>query len=95
MVKENILRLVNRNDLSITGVEKVISFSPNEVNLLALDCEMKILGRELQTVKLDEENGDLVISGVIESIKWSDKKEKQSLLKRIFKWFYLKRYRNQ
>lgn len=76
MVKENILRLVNRNDLSITGVEKVISFSPNEVNLLALDCEMKILGRELQTVKLDEENGDLVISGVIESIKWSDKKEK-------------------
>ena len=85
MVKENILRLVNRNDLSITGVEKVISFSPNEVNLLTLDCEMKILGRELQTVKLDEENGDLVISGVIESIKWSDKKEKQSLLKRIFK----------
>ena len=85
MVKENILRLVNRNDLSITGVEKVISFSPTEVNLIALDCEMKILGRELQTVKLDEENGDLVISGVIESIKWSDKKEKQSLLKRIFK----------
>ncbi len=85
MVKENILRLVNRNDLSITGVEKVISFSPNEVNLQALDCEMKIIGRELQTVKLDEENGDLVISGVIESIKWSDKKEKQSLLKRIFK----------
>ena len=85
MVKEHILRLVNRNDLSITGVEKVISFSPTEVNLLALDCEMKILGRELQTVKLDEENGDLVISGVIESIKWSDKKEKQSLLKRIFK----------
>ncbi len=85
MVKENILRLVNRNDLSITGVEKVISFSPTEVNLMALDCEMKILGRELQTVKLDEENGDLVISGVIESIKWSDKKEKQSLLKRIFK----------
>ena len=85
MVKENILRLVNHNDLSITGVEKVISFSPNEVNLLTLDCEMKILGRELQTVKLDEENGDLVISGVIESIKWSDKKEKQSLLKRIFK----------
>ncbi len=85
MLKENILRLVNRNDLSITGVEKVISFSPNEVNLMALDCEIKIIGKELQTIKLDEENGDLVLSGVIDSIKWSNKKEKQSLLKRIFK----------
>ena len=77
MLKENILRLVNRNDLSITGVEKVISFSPNEVNLMALDCEIKIIGKELQTIKLDEENGDLVLSGVIDSIKWSNKKEKQ------------------
>ena len=85
MLKENILRLVNRNDLSITGVEKVISFSPNEVNLMALDCEIKIIGKELQTIKLDEENGDLVLSGVIDSIKWRNKKEKQSLLKRIFK----------
>ena len=85
MVKENILRLVNRNDLTITGVEKVISFSPSEVNLLALDCEMKIVGHDLQTVKLDEENGDLVISCLIDCIKWSAKKEKQSLLKRIFK----------
>ena len=33
--KENILRLVNRNDLTITGVEKVVSFSPNQIVLIA------------------------------------------------------------
>lgn len=84
-IKESILRLVNRNDLSISGVEKVISFSPTQINLIALDCEMQILGSELQTTKLDEQNGELCVSGVINSIKWNQKHEKIPLLKRIFK----------
>ena len=53
MLKENILRLVNRNDLSITGVEKVISFSPNEVNLMALDCEIKIIGKYIGKMEMN------------------------------------------
>lgn len=85
IVKENILRLVNRNDLLVTGVEKVTSFSPTQIILTALDCEMQILGSGMQTTKLDEENGELVVSGLINSIKWTSKKEKLSLLKRIFK----------
>ena len=84
-VKENIIRLVNRNDLSITGVKKVISFSPKEILLIALDSQMQILGQEMQTTKLDEENGELVVMGLINSIKFTDKKEKIGLIKRIFK----------
>ena len=84
-IKENIVRIINRNDLMISGVKKVISFSPTQIILVALDCEMLILGEQLQTTKLDEENGELVVSGLINSIKWTEKKEKTSLLKRIFK----------
>ena len=84
-IKENIVRIINRNDLMISGVKKVISFSPTQIILVALDCNMLILGEQLQTTKLDEENGELVVSGLINSIKWTDKKEKTSLLKRIFK----------
>ena len=84
-VKENIVKLINRNDLIINGVSKVLSFSSNQIILDALDCEMQIQGEQLQTTKLDEENGELIVQGLINSIKWKDKKEKTSLLKRIFK----------
>ena len=85
IIKEQILRVVNRNDLTLTGVQKVVSFSATQIILVALDCEMQILGTNMQTVKLDEENGELVVCGLINNIKWSDKKEKSSLLKMIFK----------
>ena len=84
-LKESVLRLVNRNDLSITGVEKVISFSPTQINLISLDCEMQILGNQLQTTNLNEQNGELTVSGIINSIKWNSKSEKIPLIKRIFK----------
>ena len=85
IVKENILRLVNRNSLTISGIKKVTSFSPNQILLVALDTNMQITGKQLQTTKLDEENGELVVEGIIDSIKWIEKQEKISLLKRIFK----------
>lgn len=84
-MKENILRLANRNDLSIVGVEKVISFSPTQILLVAMDSQMQILGSNLQTTKLDEQNGELYVSGLITSIKWNNTPEKIPLLKRIFK----------
>ena len=84
-VKESIIRLVNRNDLYITGVNKVISFSPTQILLVTLDCEMQVLGSGMQTTKLDEQNGELVVSGLINNIKWQNKKEKQPFFKRIFK----------
>ena len=85
IMKESILRLVNRNDLTISGVEKVISFSPTQINLICEDSEMTILGNDLQTTKLNEENGDFAVSGLVNSIKWNTKQTKLPLLKRIFK----------
>ena len=84
-IKENIIRLVNRNDLSVMGVEKVISFSPTQILLVAMDSQMQILGSDLQTTKLDEQSGELCVSGLINSIKWTNAPEKIPLIKRIFK----------
>lgn len=84
-VKESIVRVVNRNDLTITGVQKVLAFSENAISLVCLDCNMSILGSQMQTQKLDVEGGDLIVSGVINQIKWESKKEKVPFLKRVFK----------
>ena len=84
-IKENIVRLVNRNDLSISGISKVISFSPTQIIVVALDCNMEILGSNLQTTKLDEQSGELVVSGLINSIKWEQKREKLGFFKNVFK----------
>lgn len=89
-VKENIIKLVNRNDLTVTGVSKVISFSPTQIILNALDCEMQICGEQLQTTLLNEENGELKVGGLVNLIKFNNKKEKIGIIKRIFKWFFLK-----
>ncbi|MBO5884835.1 MAG: sporulation protein YabP [Clostridia bacterium] len=84
-IKENIIRLVNRNELTISGVSKVTAFSPTQITLFALECEITILGEQLQTTKLDEQNGDLCVLGLINCIKWNEKKEKVGIIKRIFK----------
>ena len=47
--------------------------------------EMQILGKNLQTTKLDEEKNELDVNGLILGIKWVQKREKLPLLKRIFK----------
>lgn len=84
-MKESVVTIENQNIMTITGVEKVVSFSPNQVILFAMDNEMQILGKDLQTTKLDEEKNELYVNGLILSIKWTQKKEKLPLIKRIFK----------
>ncbi len=84
-MKESVVTIENQNIMTITGVEKVVSFSPNQVILFAMGNEMQILGKDLQTTKLDEEKNELYVNGLILSIKWTQKKEKLPLIKRIFK----------
>ena len=84
-IKQNTLTLVNRNVLTVTGVEKVTAFSPTEISLIALGCVVHISGEQLRTEKLDVENGELKVEGLVNLIKWETKKEKTPLLKRIFR----------
>ena len=84
-IKENTLTLENRNHLVVSGVEKVISFSPTCVCFVAMANNVQIQGEQMQAEKLDVENGVLELYGIINQIKYETKKEKTSFLKRIFK----------
>ncbi len=82
---ESTIKIENQNIMTITGVDKVVSFSPSQIILYAMGSEIQILGQSLQTTKLDDKTRELFVSGLILSIKWQTKKEKLPLIKRIFK----------
>jgi sporulation protein YabP len=84
-VKESLVKIENQNIMSITGVEKVISFSPTQIILVAMGSEVIIQGNSLETTKLDDKTRELFVNGLILSIKWQTKKEKLPFYKRLFK----------
>ena len=84
-VKESTVKIENQNIMSITGVEKVISFSPTQIILVAMGSEVVIQGTSLETTKLDDKTRELFVNGLILSIKWQTKKQKLPFYKRLFK----------
>ena len=56
----------------VTGVEDVDSFNENEVIFLTSMGMMTILGQDLHISKLNLEDGQLVVDGVIECADYSD-----------------------
>lgn len=80
---ESIITLQNRNQLSLSGVEKVVSMSENQICLVASSSPLAISGHGLTVLKLDVDNGILKIAGTVNSMKYDEKKE--NLFKRIFK----------
>lgn len=86
-VKGNIT-LENRNRLTLTGVEEVISFDDEKILLNTKLGSLTIKGAELKMNKLDVQNGDVIIVGKIASMIYSGKelrKEKENIITKLFK----------
>ncbi|MBU5315611.1 sporulation protein YabP [Clostridium bornimense] len=84
--KPSNLTMENRANLSVTGVVEVIRFNEDEINLNTTMGKLTIKGKDLKMNKLDVENGDVIISGTIDSCVYaSSKREKESILERLFK----------
>ncbi len=81
---ESKVTIINRNNLAITGVEKVISANTGVVNLKVTGSPMCIEGQNLYVAKLDIEQGVVVLEGLINGIKYAAPK-KQPIFKRILK----------
>ena len=77
--------LDNRKLLSILGATKVVSSTNSQAVVEVGDTNILICGSDLEVVKLDLEAKEVEFSGNITSFKYMNKKEKVSLLKRIFK----------
>ncbi len=81
---ENIT-IENRNQMSITGATKMISSTDNQSVVEVGDCNIIISGQNLEITKLDLENKQVNIKGIINSLKYSQKIEKNNIFKRLFK----------
>ena len=82
--KSQIITLTDRKQLSLTGVEKMISVKPDLLQLNTDFGTLQITGTAMEVSKLDLEEKVLEVKGVITSIKYLDDK-KAPIFKRIFK----------
>ncbi len=80
----HILTLTNRNNLTLTGVEKVISIKPDMVQLNSNNGNVVITGQNIEVTKLDLEQKNLELAGKFDSIKYLDN-NKTPFIKKIFK----------
>ncbi len=86
--KKSSLILENRKKLSLNGVVEVISFDESRILLNTSLGILAIKGQGLKMNKLDVQNGDIQVSGTIDSFSYSgtqQKKDNESILKKLFK----------
>lgn len=71
--------------LLLQGVTKVISSSQTQAVLQCGENVIVLTGNNIEVKKLELESGEVCLQGNFVNIKLSAQKEKQPLLKRIFK----------
>ena len=81
---ENIT-IENRALMTITGATKMLSSTETQSVVEVGDCNIIITKKKLEITKLDLENKEVNIKGIINSLKYSIKNEKNNIFKRLFK----------
>lgn len=83
---QNIL-VEDRNKMTITGVEQVESFNDNTIILKTIKGGITIKGEGLNVGKLNLEDGNVKIDGVVNGIVYSNKdsSQKGNIIGKIFK----------
>jgi len=82
------LRIVDRREISLTGIKKIASFDSEEFLLESNMGIILIKGSNLEIVRLDTHDGNVKIKGKINSFNYLDNKEKikeESIISKLFK----------
>lgn len=79
--------LENRKELSLTGIENIVSFDENFVVLDGSDSTITVEGEGLQILKMDTDSGEISISGKINGLFYSDKNRGAKRIGGFFKGF--------
>lgn len=76
-----------RKNISVSGVKKIDSFDNEEFLMDTVMGYMVINGEELEIVKLDTFQGNVVIKGKINSLSYTDslKKKEEGVFSKLFK----------
>lgn len=84
--KQNIL-IEDRNKVTITGVEQVESFNDNTIILRTVKGGMVIKGEELNVGKLNLDDGNIKVDGIINGINYVEKDytQKGNIIGKIFR----------
>lgn len=89
MIRKHIVNIVDREKLSITGVTDVFSFDENIIELETNEGYIEIKGEDLHIVKMNIDDGDLIVEGVVTELIYHDNqvtvKKKGSILSKLFK----------
>lgn len=83
--KEQLLVVSNRQNLSVTGVEKIISLKPDLIQLETNFGGLVINGNNLELVKLDNSTTRAEINGKIIGLRYLDDKIKEPFFRKLFK----------
>ena len=86
--KKSNLMLENRKRLIINGVIEVINFNDSQILLNTDVGTMIVKGQELKMNKLDVQNGDVIITGKVDSCVYTNDKskdKKDSIISRLFR----------
>ncbi len=79
------LIIENRERLMLSGVEDVISFDEMELELVTGLGELTVRGEMLNIESLNRDTGDMIITGKINELLYSDRKpESKGFFRKIF-----------
>ena len=86
----HVFHLIDRKDLTISGVKKVDSFDAEEFLIDSVMGYIVLKGEGLELLKLDTREGVVTIKGMINSITYVDeltnkKNKENSIISRLFK----------
>ncbi len=86
-MRSHSVHIESRSLLSVTGVTDVGCFNENEVTLRTDAGAMAIEGAGLHVLKLDLDDGQVVVEGDITGVYYEDEPQKKqgSLLSRLFR----------
>ncbi len=75
----------NREKLMLSGVEDVISFDEMELELVTGLGELTVRGERLNIENLNRDTGDMLITGKIDELLYSDRKpEAKGFFRKMF-----------
>lgn len=87
--KKHTLSLVEREKMVLSGVKEVFSFDEQLIELETSQGYLDIRGENLHIIKMNVDEGDIVIEGMISEIIYHDSmgmgKKKGSIMSKLFK----------
>ena len=82
------VKMLDRASISLTGVNKIVSFDDEEFLMETTVGNLRLLGEDLELLKLDTNDGNVKIKGHINSLVYIDgkvKNKEESVLTKLFK----------